>query len=161
MKKNIVKQFLLVIALIPILVLLVALGYGDIMQYKRIGDTNFYLVETMAMSSNGKPLPGLYYSQNTSEEGFCGINLGAVPSQILWNCRYIVVKCIDRDNKKLISYCIIKILKTSSFDPADNYELHEYTKKDEYEKAMRNFGLKESEMNHTDNIIPWSLHLWE
>ena len=149
------------IALIPILFFFVAWGLGDITQYKRIGDTNFYLVETMAESSEGKPLPGLYYSRNPQKEGFSGTNLGAIPFQLLWNNTYIVVKCTDRDSKRLIKYCIIKFCNTSIHGRAGNYVLHEYTTKKEYERAMGYYGLNESEMNQTDNRIPWSLHLWE
>lgn len=131
MKKNILKLFLFVIVLITILFFSVACV--EIVQYKRIGDTNFYLVETMAISSEGKPLPGLYYSRRPQEKGFSGVSLGAIPFQLFWNNRYIVVKCTDRDSKRLIKYCIIKILNTAFTDPEDNYELHEYTTEEEYE----------------------------
>ena len=159
MKKDIIRRLLLMTVLIPISVFLAACV--DLLQYKRIGDTNFYLVETMANSSDGRPLPGLYYSRNPSEKGFSGISLDGVPYQIFWNNSYIVVVCTDREGKIIAKYCIIKILITSSADCADDYEVYEYATKNEYEKAMCYYGLKPSEMNHTDNRIPWRLHLWD
>ncbi|MCM1078170.1 MAG: hypothetical protein NC344_01765 [Bacteroidales bacterium] len=154
------KKKLLMLVLLPIILFLGAWGCGDITQYKRIGNTSFYLVETMAISSEGHPLPNLYYSQNPYKDGFSGINQKGIPYRIFWNERFIVIKCSDINSKKIINYCIIKDLKTTNKNPDDNYNLHEYNRKDEYEEAMRFFGLNESEMFQTDNNIPWSLHLW-
>lgn len=159
MKKDIIRRLSLMTVLIPISVFLAACV--DLLQYKRIGYTNFYLVETMANTSEGNPLPGLFYSRNPSKEGFSGISLDGVPFQIFWNDSYIVVECTDREGKGLIKYYIIKLLSTSSDDSVDNYEVYEYATKNEYVKAMGYYGLQKSEMNHTDNRIPWRLHLWD
>lgn len=128
----------------------------DILQYKRIGDTNFYLVEP-----DGFPWPQIYYSR-PSDRGFYGLETEGFPYYIYWNDSIVIVKHSDSARKRLINYCIIKDLKTNDTINIDNdYELHEYQTKKEYEKAMDCLGLKESEMNQTDSSIPWSLHLWK
>lgn len=160
MKKHTQTFVLLMMVLFSIILFLGVLGCGDITQYKRIGNTNFYLVETMAISPEGYPLPNLYYSQNPRKNGFSGINQKGIPYQIFWNERFLVVKCSDTDSGKIINYCVMEDLKTTNKNPGNNYNLHEYATKKEYEEAMKLFGLNEIEMNQTDNNIPWSLHLW-
>ena len=148
--------------IVLILMLLLGVwGFGDITQYKRIGDTNFFLVETMAESLEGRPLPDLYYSRNAGKDGFSGVNQRGIPYQIFWNGHFLVVKCSDRDSKRTINYCIIEFSDSPISNRTGNYDLHEYAGKREYEKAMLFFGLKESEMNQTDSRIPWSIHLWD
>lgn len=128
----------------------------DILQYKRIGDTNFYLVEP-----DGFPWPQIYYSR-PSDRGFYGLETEGFPYYIYWNDSIVIVKHSDSARKRLINYCIIKDLKINdTINIENNYELHEYMTKKEYEKAMDCLGLKESEMNQTDSSIPWSLHIWD
>lgn len=107
------KRSKIIVVIIALLIFFVImLGFTDVKQYKRIGDTNFYLVETMAYSSNGKPIPGLFYSGNPRKAGFAGVSCMGVPLQIFWNDRYLVLKCTDRDSKRLINYCIIRYSKS-------------------------------------------------
>lgn len=76
------KNKFIIIFLSTILVLLF-LGFYDYSSYSRkIGDTRFYLVETMAISKDGKPLVGLYYKP-TSESGFIGEKTPGFPKKNL------------------------------------------------------------------------------
>lgn len=160
MKKYTLSFAVLIMVLFTIILFLGALGCGDITQYKRIGNTNYYLVETMAISSEGTPLPNLYYSQNPGKDGFSGINQKGIPYLIFWNERFVVVKCSDINSKRITNYCIIENFKTTNKNPDKNYNLHEYATMEEYKEAMKLFGLNEIEMYQTNNSIPWSLHLW-
>lgn len=127
---------------------------GDHWQYKRIGETDFYLGELMS------PKPDLYYTKNP-KFGFKGVNQRKTPKHIFWNDSILVVKCSDKLDGAITNYCIIKMFKTKNCDSWEDYELIQYATHEEYVQAMNALGLKESEMCYTDNSIPWSLHLFD
>lgn len=148
-------------AMMFFLLLLAALGFGDIDQYKRIGKTNFYLMESMGITKDGRTIPTLRYSLNSNIGGYAGAGVLGVPKHIFWNDSILVVKCSDKLDGKITNYCIIKMFKTENCEPWEEYELNQYATSMEYVQAMNAMGLKESEMRYTDNSIPWSLHLFD
>ena len=75
---------------------------------RRIGNTRFYLIETMIDSKEGKPLAGLYYKP-TATSGYIGENTPGFPKTILWNDHYIISKNFDGNNPVVIEYVIINI----------------------------------------------------
>ena len=50
---------------------------------RRIGNTRFYLVKTIADSKDGKPLVGLYYKP-IATSGYCGENTPGFPKTVYW-----------------------------------------------------------------------------
>ena len=56
---------------------------------RRIGNTRFYLVETMVDSKDGKPLAGLYYKP-IAVPGYCGENTGA-PAKTCVSVYYLLL----------------------------------------------------------------------
>ena len=75
---------------------------------RRIGNTRFYLVETMVDSKNGKPLAGLYYKP-IATSGFCGESTPGFPMIIYWNDRFVISKNFDGNSPEIIEYVIINL----------------------------------------------------
>ena len=149
--KKIFVAIVLLLLLIPTL-LLCGFFFGDITQYKRIGNTDYSLVEGMA--AEGKPLAEIMHNE---EGGFIGLSYEGFAKDIYWNDDYLIVKCSDRNSETIINYCIIE-QKSNRRVP---WRINEYKSKVDFEKAKQKLGLDESKMNYTDNHIPWSLHLKE
>lgn len=122
---------------------------------RRIGNTRFYLVETMVDSKDGKPLAGLYYKLNATS-GYCGENTPGFPKTIYWNDRYIISKNFDGNNPEIIEYVIINL---DSIEP--NYgkmnDIHRFQDENEYYMYLKQIKISEVDMNQTDNHIAW----WE
>lgn len=80
---------------------------------RRIGNTRFYLVETMVDSKDGKPLVGLYYKP-IAVSGYCGENTPGFPKTIYWNNQYVISQNYDGKSPEIIEYVIINL---DSIDP--------------------------------------------
>ena len=93
---------------------------------RRIGNTRFYLVETMVDSKTGKPLAGLYYKP-IATSGFCGENTPGFPKIIYWNDKFVISKNFDGNNPEIVEYVIINL---DSIEP--NYgemnDIHRFRK---------------------------------
>lgn len=129
---------------------------NDYFSYSRkIGNTHFYLVETMTNSKTGKPLAGLYY-MTANHSGYYGGNTPGFPKYILWNDKYLISKNFDGNNSKIVEYIIINLdsIKTETGEMTD---IHRFQDKTAYHKYLNQIKLSETEMNHTDNHIAW----WE
>ena len=122
---------------------------------RRIGNTRFYLVETMVDSKTGKPLAGLYYKP-IATSGFCGENTPGVPKIIYWNDKFVISKNFDGNNHEIVEYVIINL---DSIEP--NYgemnDIHRFRNEEEYYTYLKQIKLSEADMNQTDNHIAW----WE
>ena len=124
--------------------------FGDNFPYKRIGNTNFYLIESYAISKDGHPLACLYYKYDNAYEG---VRMSGFPLYIMWNEDYIITKNYDGKKNKIISYNIIESLQTDkSYMPVKVYE---FSTKSAYHIALRNLGIDEKKINCTDNHLPW------
>jgi len=141
-------------ASIVLMLLVVSSCFGDITQYKRIGETDYYLVET----EDGIYTDIYYYIDEESGFGESVKYKGFV-KEIYWNDKYLIVKCTNRESQKIINYCIIE--QYGRNDKYIPWKVHEYATKQEFEKAKIKFGLDEKKMNYTDSYIPWSLHLFD
>lgn len=122
---------------------------------RRIGNTRFYLVETLVDSKNGKPLAGLYYKP-IATSGFCGESTPGFPMIIYWNDRFVISKNFDGNNPEIIEYVIINL---DSIEP--NYgkmnDIHRFRDEEEYYTYLKQLKISEADMNQTDNHIAW----WE
>lgn len=122
---------------------------------RRIGNTRFYLVKTIADSKDGKPLVGLYYKP-IATSGYCGENTPGFPKTVYWNDRYVISKNFDGNSPEIIEYVIINL---DSIEP--NYgkmnNIHRFRDKKEYYTYLKQLKISEADMNQTDNHIAW----WE
>lgn len=135
--------------------LLLLLNHHCFSYSRRIGDTRFYLVETMIDSKKGRPLVGLYYKP-IATSGYCGENTPGFPKIIYWNDKYVISKNFDGNNPEIVEYVIINL---DSIEP--NYgemnDIRRFQDKAEYYTYLKQINISETEMNQTDNHIAW----WE
>lgn len=122
---------------------------------RRIGNTRFYLVETMEDSKDGKPLAGLYYKP-IATSGFCGENTPGFPKIIHWNDRFVISKNFDGNNPEIVEYVIINL---DSIDPnfGEMKDIHRFRNEEDYYSYLKQIKISEADMNQTDNHIAW----WE
>ena len=134
-----------------IVVVLLFMNHYSWSYSRRIGNTQFYLVETMANSKSGKPLAGLYYKP-TAESGYNGEWTPGFPLYVLWNDKYIISKNFDGDNPTIIKYIIINM---DSINPKTEVitDIHEFDTKDEYYNYLNQINLSESDMKQTNNVL--------
>ena len=93
----------IVIGLLALVVINYSLSYS-----RRIGNTHFYLVETMALSEKGESLAGLYY-RSDSTTGYIGEMTPGFPLIILWNDKYLISKNYDGNHPIIIKYVVINL----------------------------------------------------
>lgn len=120
---------------------------------RRIGNTRFYLVETMVDSKEGKPLAGLYYKP-AATSGYNGENTPGFPKAILWNDHYIISKNFDGNNPMIIEYVIINMDSIRS-DFGEMNDIHRFQDQESYYNYLKQIKLSEADMNQTDNHIAW------
>lgn len=143
-----------VYCLVLFVILVVLVWLNNVSSYsRRIGDTNFYLVETMTNSKDGKPLAGLFYKM-ADEGGYAGEMSSGFPKSILWNERYLISKNYDGIKPDVIMYVVIDM---DSIEPllGRRTGIHVFEREEDYSNFMKQINIKESEMNQTDNHIGW------
>lgn len=141
-------------AVLSVIILFLLLLNHYLSYSMRIGNTNFYLVETMTTSDDGKTLLGLCHKDING--GYKGVEMSGFPQKILWNDKYLISKNYDGNTPTIINYVIIKI---DSINVSDDFhpELYVLNSKTEYNYFLRQRGLSESNMKQIDNRISW----WE
>ena len=150
MKK--VKVKYLVALSVTVLVLFLLL-LNDYMSYSmRIGNTPCYLVETMAISKDGRPLLGLYCK--TKHGGYKGVEMRGFPKNVLWNDKYLISKNYNGNDMDIISYVIINQDSVNISD-GDIADLHIFEAEADYYNYLRQIELSESEMEQIDYRITW------
>lgn len=122
---------------------------------RRIGNTNFYLVQSMAFSKSGSQLAALYYS-SSDVYGYYGGETPGFPKYILWNDKYLISKNFDGDNPEIVEYVIIN-LDCVNPKTGEMTEIHRFQDDKAYYKYLKQIKLSEADMNQTDNHIAW----WE
>ena len=120
----------------------------------RIGNTSFFLIETMATSKDGKPLMGLYCK--VRNDGYKGVEMSGYPRIILWNEKYLISKNYDGNNTTIINYVIINQNSVNESD-GDITDIHFFKGETDYNKYIQQIGLSESNMKRINNRIKW----WE
>ena len=120
----------------------------------RIGNTRFFLVETIAISRNGNPLLGLYYKDMFG--GYRGVEMSGFPKIILWNDKYLISKNHNGLDSTISSYVIINQDSVNTSD-GDILGSHIFKEETDYNNYLQRIGLSESKMKIIDNRITW----WE
>ena len=159
MKTIKVVFFTVILFVIFFFIILFGICWGDVLQYKQIGNTHFYLVETFANTASGHPIAGLSYRFSNSDNSFEGVSLHGFPNKVWWNDNHLIVKTSQDGNSEIIGYYIIQY-NQNSLDLTD-CAIHEFSNEDEFKCALMKLGLDESRMDSTDSTIPWSLHLFD
>ena len=141
----------IIVFIIIVILLFSSCVFGDITQYKQIGDTEYYLVE----STGNVPYVNIHYYKY--KDGFGeSVKYKGFAKDIYWNDEFIIVKCTNRDSRIIINYCIIEQhSRNNTYAP---WKVYEYATEKDFEEAKRKYGLEEEKMNHTDSSIPWRLH---
>lgn len=119
---------------------------------RRIGDTRFYLVESMAISKEGKPLIGLYYQPETIS-AYCGEYTPGFPRVILWNDKYLISKNYDGNTPDNIKYIVIN-MDSINVDNGEMTDIHVFTEENDYCNYIKQLNLTESDLNETSPEIP-------
>lgn len=147
------KNTKIVVALLVFFLFLLLLNHY--MSYSmKIGNTDFYLVETMATSDNGKTLLSLCHKDING--GYKGVEMKGFPKNVLWNESYLISKNYDGNTPRIINYVIIKLDSITVSNGAIS-ELQVLNTKTEYNNFLLQRGLSESSMKQIDNCILW----WE
>lgn len=134
--------------LLSIIAFLLLFWIHDKLSYsRRIGDTHFYLVETMAISKEGKILVGLYY-QPKAISGYCGEFTPGFPQTILWNKKYLISKNYDGNTPDIIEYIVIN-MDSINADNGEMTDIHVLTEEKDYYNYLKQLNLKESDLNET------------
>lgn len=141
----------LVLILIFIGSLLIFLNHYIFSYSRRIGNTRFYLVETMAFSNNGEPLADLYY-QPIATSGYCGVETYGFPKTIYWNDQYLISKNYDGNSPEIVEYVIINLDSIESIY-GEMKDVHRFTNEKEYYNYLRQIKMSETDMNQTDNHL--------
>lgn len=148
--KKVTKMAIILLVLFLFLLLL-----NHYMSYSmKIGNTSFYLVETMATSDDGKTLLALCHKDING--GYKGIEMSGFPKNILWNDKYLISKNYDGNTPIIINYVIIKLNNINVSDGVIS-ELYVLNTKTEYNNFLQQRGLSESNLKQIDNHILW----WE
>lgn len=123
-------------------------------QYKRIGDTDFYLMH----DNLNREGPSLFC--NIKKGAFKGVSNSGKIENVYWNKDYILLECTkSADYSQHKIFCIIKQhVKSKKHDLP--WRICEYNKED-YEHAKDSLKLNEKNMQHTNGEIPWRITLFE
>lgn len=123
----------------------------DISQYKRIGDTNYYLSDSAGPNY-------IFFLQSEKYGTFEPISHKGVIQEIRWNKKYIILKCSKTSKDRSISYWyIMKYFKDKM--EWKNLDKKEFAYLSDYQNALKAIHISESQMSCADGNIPWSLHL--
>ena len=140
---------LLIIAMCLCLFIVFGFFFGDISQYKQIGDTNFYLRPNEA----GKE------SILCHNGGVKGISLPiyheGLVHDVYWNHQVIIIKCSEQNKEH---WYIVKNVDDYNYS---DFHIKHFLNETEYRKSLDSLRLCEENMKNTNGAIPWSLHLWD
>lgn len=158
-----VKNILITILKFSLIALVVAfllpkIIFFDNIQYKRIGNTNFYLLqEQLGVESHLK----------LKEDGsslFFDMGHKGVVNDVYWNEDYIIIKCRNRsENDSQIIDSQIRfwyIIKNLEYYNWKEFDMKMYSDQTDYNKALDSIGINENVMKHTDGNIPWGINLF-
>lgn len=139
--------------LLSIVAFLLLFWIHDKLSYRRrIGDTRFYLVESMAISKEGKPLVGLYYQPETIS-AYCGEYMPGFPRTILWNDKYLISKNYDGNTPDIIKYIVIN-MDSINVDNGEMKDIHVFAEEKDYYNYIKQLNLTESDLNETPTETP-------
>lgn len=121
--------------------------FYDNIQYKQIGNTNFYLMP----NDHGE---GAFLYHDGGEEGvFYPINHKGIVRDVYWNQQFVIIKCSQQRDE---NWYLIRNLKDYNYS---EFNIQCFTNEGDYQSALDSLKIYEIKMEHTDGSIPWSLHL--
>lgn len=123
----------------------------DITQYKRIGDTHFYLLRP---DWEGKGAHLYHDGGDPDPVGFFSIKHEGIVTDVYWNRQYVIIKCIQSENDATKYRYIMK--NTEDYDWKE-LEVRQFLNVMDYKMAIDSLGLSENKMEHTDGTIPWRI----
>lgn len=138
---------------IRLCIALFILSSCDISQYKRIGNTNYYL-------SDGATSKYIFFLQSKKYGTFEPISHKGIIQEIRWNNKYIILKCSKTSKDCNISYWYIMNYFEDKMD-WKNLDIKEFVRLSDYQKALKAMHISECHMSYTNGNIPWSLHLFD
>jgi len=114
-------------------------GSFDFTYSKRLGKTNYYLIENPSSV-------GLYYQYPDMKDSFVGVLEGRI-IDVYWNEQYILATPYAVNKDSITGYYIVKMLLPVK--KGVPWEKTKLSTKEEYEQKKQELLLNEKEMKHT------------
>lgn len=121
--------------------------FYDNIQYKQIGNTNFYLMP------NAQEYESFLYHDGGEEGIFNPINHKGIVHDVYWNQQYIIIKCSEQKDEY---WYLMRKIKDYNYS---KFRIQHFWDENDYKRFLDSLGISEKNMEHTDGTIPWSLHL--
>ncbi len=148
MKRKHIILVLISSVLLALFMLGVVIGSFDFTRSKRLGKTNYYLVENVNVAN----IWGLCYVYPEMKESFIGI-LNAYTPEVYWNEEYILAPSCNTLNDSIEEYYIVKMLPPlKEGELGVPWEKIGPLSKEEYEHQKQILHLIEREMKHISLI---------
>ena len=141
---------IIILLLIPIFIFLSLFLFSDNSQYKRIGDTNFYLLPNETGQESF-----LYHNGESDEKVFSPITHEGLVHDVFWNQQFIIVKCSRQKDEKIGHWYIINNIKDYKYSELG---IRHFLNEQDYLNALDSLGVHEINMEHTVGKIPWRIH---
>lgn len=138
MKQKHIIVILIGILLISVFIFGALFGSFDFTHCKRIGKTNYYLIEN--------PSVGLHYKYPDMQ----GMSIGVLEGRIInvyWNDKYILATQYATNKDSIVGYYIVKMLQSKK--EGVPWETVKMSTKEEYKKKKQELRLNEKEMKYT------------
>ena len=136
-KKHII--IVLCCALFILLIFGIVLGSFDFTTSKKLGKTNFYLVE------NATNIFGLYYQYQDTKDMYAGV-LNICVKDVYWDEQYILVSSCHTQSDEIQEYYIVKMLPT--VEKGVPWKKLGPLSEEEYEYKKEALNLREKDMRH-------------
>ena len=120
--------------------------FYDNIQYKQIGNTNFYLMP------NAQGEESFLYHDEGEEGIFYPINHNGSVHDVYWNQQYIIIKCSEQKREH---WYIIRNIDDYNYP---KFRIRHFLTEKDYRNALDSLRIYETDMKHTDGTIPWRIH---
>ena len=120
--------------------------FYDNIQYKQIGNTNFYLMP------NAQGEESFLYHDGGEEGIFYPINHKGSVHDVYWNQQYIIIKCSEQKREH---WYIIRNIDDYNYP---KFRIRHFLTEKDYRNALDSLRIYETDMKHTDGTIPWRIH---
>jgi len=120
--------------------------FYDNIQYKQIGNTNFYL------RPNEMGQESFLYHDGGEEDIFFPINHKGTVHDVYWNQQYIIIKCSEQKREH---WYIIRNIDDYNYP---KFRIRHFLTEKDYRNALDSLRIYETDMKHTDGTIPWRIH---
>ena len=132
-----------------VLLFLTFLVSCDNLDYKKIGETNYYLMTDW--QGNGSYL----YHNDGKDNLFIPIRHEGIVCDVYWNRRFVIIKCCKSKEGAIKYWYILKNIKEYNWE---KFKVRQFVNRNDYELALDSMGICEKDMKHTNGTIPWRIH---